>query len=188
MLMGCGFLVLGVVLTLLTSALFAGKGAILFWGAVLVGSIQLLIGIGQRIRYRALSPERKKQEHSQAAVTTLVRCMAMVANADGMADDGEIATITRICQDLAGQPIPLATVRELVAKIGTGGSEPWEFVSSKAMQASLEWRIVIAKACRLLLLQKSDVSKQELRVYKQVLSGLTLPPDPFLKDLKMRQE
>lgn len=177
MFFGAAWLVTGVVLTALTYWIFDWKGGVLFYGAVIVGSIQFLVGVFQRLHYATLSDSAKANVHAQAALVTLLRCMALVANADGKVTDTELTTMASILNRLVGQTISLDQIKRVVATVGHGIGDVSEFVGSKGTQTSLEGRVLIAKACFLVMNADGDASKKEERVFKEIVSGLALPSD-----------
>lgn len=171
--------VAGVLLTALTFELFEWEGGVLFYGAVIVGVIQSIVGVFQRLQYATLSPERKQEVHAEAGLVTLIRCMAMVANADGTLGAAELSTIQTVLQRITGATMDEDRIREIVKKVGTGGEDPAEFVAGMGLQAAPELRPVIAKACYLVMVSDGDMSKKEVEMLGMILSALCLPANMF---------
>ena len=183
MTLGITWLIIGVVLTVGSYLLFQGAGGILFYGAILVGCIQYVIGVFQRIGYSMMSDERKAVKHAEAQVITLLRCMIMIANADGKLDDSEIDMIAAIYQRIVGAQVTRKQIQDAAKNIGHGGSNPADFVASLGTQTPIDFRFLIAKACRLVMEADGEVTKHEERVFNDVCKGLGLPPDAVDKEL-----
>lgn len=181
--MGLVWLVGGGVLTVGSFFLFRGAGGILFYGAIIVGGLQFVLGLGQRVHYALLSDDKKAAKHAQAAVTTLVRCMGMVALSDGHLDDSEIATIRAIYSELTGGAASEREVRAIVNRLADVTTDPAEFVAAIGRQASPEARVEIVRACYMVMAADGDVSADERTMLCQILDGLGLPRQPVLEGL-----
>lgn len=180
---GLVWLVGGSVLTVGSFLLFQGAGGILFYGAIMVGGLQLVLGMGQRAHYAFLSDDKKAAKHAQAAVTTLVRCMAMVALSDGHLADSEIATIRAIYSELTGGAASEREVRAIVNKLADVTTDPAEFVASVGRQATAAARVEIVKACYMVMVADGEVSADECSMLCEILDGLGLPREPVLEGL-----
>lgn len=184
MTLGLVWLIGGALLTAGSFSLFDGEAGVLFYGAILVGGIQFVVGVFQRMHYATMPENKKAQIHAEASIITLLRCMAMVANADGKIGETEVATIAEIYERVLGSPIPLETLRNIVAKVGDGGADPAEFVASKGTQVPVEFRPLIAKACYMVMSSDGEISKSEENMLRQILSGLQLPRDLFTAQMR----
>ena len=165
----------GALLTWLTFQVVESSFGIVFFGAVLYGAANLAIGLWRRARYALLPAEKKAVAHAEAAWVTLLRCMAMVANADGVADESEIETIGQIYDQIAGSPPPDGQVREMLAAVGTGGDSPQDVVASLGLQAGPESRLLIGRACYLVMSAGGTVEPAEERMFDLILKTLEVP-------------
>jgi uncharacterized tellurite resistance protein B-like protein len=182
---GLLWLIVGLSLTLGTYALLNWKGGFLFYGAVLVGGIQLIVGIGQRIQYALLSTQGKAKKQADVFVTTLLRCMAIAANADGKVEDTELQTMGSICHRLLGFAPDLPQLRQIVQNVGHGGADPEEFVASLGTQLDGNDRYLIAKACYLVLAADAEVVERENKVFMTIINGLRIRREDVYEDLRL---
>jgi tellurite resistance protein len=175
---------------LLGAALFAGGSALALvtfwilrwdWGIVLyavvmAGVALIVVGMVQRVRYERLSPEAKRGREAEASIITLLRCMALVANADGRIDERELRLITAVCRRVLTDAPGAGEIRGILDRIGGGGEDPRAFVASLGRRAPPADRLLIARACQLVMEADGDASAAERRMLALVLDALGVPP------------
>jgi hypothetical protein len=171
---GLLWLVGGAVLTWATFTYLGSNYSIVFWGAIAYGAGQLVVGLWRRARTTLLPPGKTSAAHTQADWTTLLRCMAMVANADGVADESEIEAIHQIYEEIAGDPPRDGQVRKMVEEVATGGDSPDDFVASLG-QAPPPVRLLIGRACWLVVNAGEGASPPEEEMFDTILKALEIP-------------
>jgi uncharacterized tellurite resistance protein B-like protein len=181
---GFMWLIIGTVLTVGTFAVFDWAGGFLFYGAIFVGVIQTVVGIGQRVQYELMPEEKRARKRASASMATLLRCMAIAANADGHVHDTELQTMAIICNRLLGFAPTLDELREITNRVGMGGSDPEEFIASLGTQLPVDERYLIAKACYLVVAADTNVSDQERKALTIVINGLRIRQQDVYEDLE----
>jgi tellurite resistance protein len=108
---GAGIAAIGLVVTLGTMAVTGGHFAVVAYGAILVGGIQLVVGIGQFLIFNLQSPERKQLHFAKIEIRALVRSMIAIASADQVLQNSEIEMIISLVQRTVGLNLDEPTIR-----------------------------------------------------------------------------
>lgn len=118
--------------------------------------------------------ERRALRQARANVVTLVRCAAMVANADGRLDPRELDTIRTVVRKLTGAEVGVSEIRDMVEMVGFGGSDPVEFVAKSGARVDRDTRVLIAKTCYTVMVSDGEISDRERETLDRILDGLEL--------------
>ena len=100
--MGSGWVVFGLLITGITYAIAPEGYYVVAYGAVVVGGIQLIIGLIQYLNYIIKGPEGKARAHANATLTATLQAMIATSIADGKVSKKEIATIADVYRQIFG--------------------------------------------------------------------------------------
>lgn len=143
-------------------------------GHVKRSATQSLAGALWRIGHLLRPSERRATKQARASLATLVRCAAMVANADGRLDARELDTIRTVVRKLTGAEVAEEEIREIVKKVGFGGADPVRFVARSGARVDRDTRVLIAKACYTVMVSDGEISDRERETLDGILDGLEL--------------
>ena len=172
--MGIFWAICGLALTYVSFAIFQWEAGVIFYGAVVAGVIQFFWGIIQRAQYAFMTPEQKETKHLEATVITLIRSIALVANADGVVSDEEKELISAIYERVLGSPPDNEQLNKTISNINESGTDAWELIASKGGQIPYSQRLLIIKSCYLVMGADGEISEDEIGMLKQIAEGLSL--------------
>lgn len=114
----------------------------------------------------------------------LLRCMIVMALADGKLREQEIDVVVAVYQKLVGQPIERSIVRELFEQLPRG--EPSQILANTAALESLDTRTkrLIVKACYLVKVSDCEVAEVELATLATIAAALNFSEDQLVEVLR----
>ena len=110
----------------------------------------------------------------QAEVVTLARAMIRVAHADGVLSTDEVEVIREICGELVGQTIEPEEVHEVAEEVAASDTATVEYVGALGSGLEEEGRVIVARACRAVMMSDGALTTEEERVLGEVLQALGL--------------
>ncbi len=152
----------GILLTALSAVILRGYGAVAFYGLVLVGAIQLIVGVFQWLRYQLSSERRKNAHHEKRGLTTIIQAMLYTARVDGIVDDREVKTIQAAVRSLCGVDLPEEDIRRRALQCDNSA----EFISHAAKIAgeiSISDKEIVVKGMILVALADENIDSKEDR-------------------------
>ena len=114
---GLMWLVIGAVLTGLSYIIIPGGSFIFFYGALLVGGLQLIVGFGQSVAYSLKGEEGQKKAKAKGLMKAIVESMVSVALADGEVKEEEVKSIVSIYKRLFHHEISEDAVWSIVDSV-----------------------------------------------------------------------
>jgi len=161
MTMGALIAVVGIAITAGSYALTNGGGFVLAWGAILVGAIQFVVGLGQFLIYQSKSPEKKADHHAKVDIRVLLRSMIAVASADGKLKDGEVVIIQMVSSHIFGEPIDEDTITKLFDQMKRKDFSLYEELEAVAAQVTPDGAEMAIKAAAMVALADGELHKKE---------------------------
>lgn len=175
MMMGAVFFIGGSALTFATIAGTGGNFGVLFYGAILVGAIQFIVGLFQWLAYQVKSPEGRAVHHAKVDVRLLLRSMIAIAAADGTLDDGEIVLIQIISKALLGGEIEESRIREVFNQMK--GKDYLEEIASIASEVTPMGAELAVRSAVMVSLSDGEMTSDEHILISRIAAKLGVAGD-----------
>ena len=114
---GLIWIFIGAVLTGLSYLVIPGGSYIFFYGALVAGGLQLIIGLGQGLGYMLKGEEGQNKAKARGLHKAVVQSMVSVALADGEVKDEEVKSIIKIYKNLFHHEISEDDVWSIIESI-----------------------------------------------------------------------
>ncbi len=145
--------------------------AIISWGAILVGALALLGGIGQRIGNLMAPPSSSKLSRGQAEIRALIQSMGVVAVADGKIRNREVAAIGDIHEQVLGLQISEEEIREILSEFDDKFDITRRLENDRG-QISPAMKKMIIECCQRVMVSDLEVPPSEISKVHEIGAAL----------------
>ena len=145
--------------------------AIISWGAILVGALALLGGIGQRIGNFMAPPSSSKLSRGQTEIRALIQSMGVVAVADGKIRNREIAAIADIHDQVLGLQIGETEIREILSEFDDSFNITQSLERDRG-QISPAMKRMILECCQRVMVSDLEVPPSEISKVHEIGAAL----------------
>ncbi len=145
--------------------------AIVSWGAILIGALSLLGGIGNRIGNFMTPPSSSKREQGQTEIRALIQSMGVVAVADGKVRQREIAAIADIHEQVLGLKISDGEIREILSDFGAD-FDITKRIERDRSQISPAMKHMILESCQRVMVSDLEVPPSEISKVHEIGEAL----------------
>ena len=178
--MGGLFLVVGLIITGATYAAASPGGTyVVTTGAIAVGAIQLVIGLGQAGFYAARGPEGRAKHHAQVGTRVIARCMISMTTVEGGLSRDEIAIIQLVARQALGGNLSEELIQQTYDQMIRGGSDISEELRDIWDQVTVDDADIAVKAAAMVALADNDLSQAEEERLIGYANALRLGNDRF---------
>jgi tellurite resistance protein len=178
-LMGLGFLVLGVVVTVGSIVLTNGGFGVVAYGAILVGAIQAIWGLLQMAFYALRGKKGRAKHHFRIGTRVIVRSLIAVAAADGKLDESETVMISLIYGWVFGTRFPEPEVRRLYHKINVADFDIVEELSTIGNQVTHDDAYLVVKCMAMVAISDGEAHPLEIAIITSAAGRLGIVDDEF---------
>lgn len=176
---GAGIAALGAIVTLGSMAVTGGAFAVVAYGAVLVGGVQLAIGAGQFALFHLRSPEGKQLHFAKIELRALVRSMIAMASADGKLDPSEVGMIAGLYERFVGGTLDNQTITRVANDMMKGDHSIHDELKSTQSQISSSMKDLIIKCCYLVTIADGTLEPNESKRLSELADTLSIPGNRF---------
>jgi tellurite resistance protein len=187
---GLAWIAIGLVAAGLIFGLVAGGFYLFALGFVLVGIIQLGIGVFQLLKYRLQGPEARALYHAKIEQRALVRAMVAVAAADNRLDQEEIASIAEIYHSLVGLDLERDLIIQVTKTMADGKYSIYEDLALTQDMISDTMKENIIRACYMVMISDGEIAEQEKTRITEIADTLEIGHDravEIVEDVRARQ-
>ncbi|MEE8500243.1 MAG: TerB family tellurite resistance protein [Kiloniellales bacterium] len=180
--MGLGFLWFagGGLVTLVTYSAASGGGVyVVAYGAIAVGALQFLVGLGQFLFHRVRGPEGRAVQQAKVSVTALVQSMVAMSVADGKLDEQEIAVISQIYEQLTGAALESELIRETADEMRKHDFSISDALVQVQGQIDRSTKQLIVKAAYFVMAADSEVDEEEKKLLSEIAGSLRISDAEF---------
>lgn len=159
----------------------AGESYSLFWGAIAIGAVQLLIGLFQYITFSLKSPAAKQKHYAQADLekTRTLALMSMIYQSlsDKSLNDQEVEVIRAAFGRHLGGDLDKKEIRQLAKRVSRADFDAE--VHQLAESVSPEGRLTALRLSYLVAIAdaEDDIDPDEKARLAEIASSLGLPKD-----------
>lgn len=130
------------------------------WASIMIGTMTLLYGFGQRVSNAMANPEDSLSEEAHTEIRALIQSMGTVAVADRKVRDAEIETIARIHKQMLGIEITADEVRDILEEFGPDFDITRRLERDRG-QLSPTMKRTIVQSCHLVMISDLEIVPSE---------------------------
>lgn len=175
MLMGVGWFLIGVVLTVLSFAMPLDGVSVLFWGAMVAGPIQFVVGLVQWLGYQVKGPQAQRETQLVETYRAVVRCMVAMAIVDGELQDEEVAAISAVHAKFTGRPLDKAAIQAIAKTVNDPDNSALDSLSDISGIITDDMKSLVVRMSLLVLVADGDAQKKELKFLDQIAGAVRIP-------------